>query len=94
MAQGIDDVIARWHRYMDGELPDGLAELLRRHSCSALIPTVADAGDGILVLDQAPGLALTQHLYRGAAPDGVVPLDPQVLITALDTLRTLHPAPG
>jgi hypothetical protein len=28
MAQGIDDVIARWHRYMDGELPDGLDELL------------------------------------------------------------------
>lgn len=67
--------------------PARMAELLRRHSCSALIPTVADAGDGILVLDQAPGLALTQHLYRGAAPDGVVPLDPQVLITALDTLR-------
>lgn len=24
----IDDVIARWHRYMDGELPGGLNELL------------------------------------------------------------------
>lgn len=24
----IDDVIARWHRYMDGELPGGLDELL------------------------------------------------------------------
>ncbi|RBY90258.1 nuclear transport factor 2 family protein [Blastococcus sp. TBT05-19] len=24
----IDDVIARWHRYMSGELPDGLDELL------------------------------------------------------------------
>lgn len=24
----IDDVIARWHRYMDGELPDGLDGLL------------------------------------------------------------------
>ena len=24
----IDDVIARWHRYMQGELPGGLAELL------------------------------------------------------------------
>ena len=24
----IEDVIGRWHRYMDGELPGGLGELL------------------------------------------------------------------
>ena len=28
MDDGIDDVIARWHRYMAGELPGGLDELL------------------------------------------------------------------
>ncbi|MGJ9405344.1 phosphotransferase family protein [Nesterenkonia aurantiaca] len=88
--------------YLKVVRPARMTELLRRHSCSPLNPSVADAGDGILVLDQAPGLALTQHLYRGAAPGGtapsgtspteipaagVAPLDPQVLITALETLR-------
>ncbi|MBO0594313.1 phosphotransferase [Nesterenkonia sp. E16_7] len=82
-------VSARGQRavYLKVVRPARAQQLLARHGCSELIPAVADAGDGILVLDQAPGLALTSLLYRPTAPADVVLPDPQVLISALETLR-------
>lgn len=82
-------VSARGRRtlYLKVVRPTRAQQLLARHGCSELIPAVADAGDGILVLDEAPGLALTSLLYRPTAPADVVLPDPQVLITALETLR-------
>ncbi|TDS87230.1 MULTISPECIES: phosphotransferase [Nesterenkonia] len=76
--------------YLKVVRPSRTAQLLARHGCSPLIPAVADAGDGILVIDQAPGLALTSLLYRPAAQADLqltVPPDPEVLISALETLR-------
>ncbi|MGJ9373971.1 phosphotransferase [Nesterenkonia sp. CF4.4] len=72
--------------YLKVVRPARAAQLLQRHRCSPLIPATADAGDGILVLDQAPGLALTHHLHRATAPADVGPLDPSVLPAALQTL--------
>ncbi|PRZ14175.1 phosphotransferase [Nesterenkonia sandarakina] len=81
--------------YLKVVRPARAAQLLRRHRCSPLIPASADAGDGILVLDQAPGLALTHHLHGAVAPADVGPIDPAVLLAALDTLhpKTLQMPP-
>ncbi|MCH8561973.1 aminoglycoside phosphotransferase family protein [Nesterenkonia sp. YGD6] len=85
--------------YLKVVRPARVQQLLERHGCSVLIPAIADAGDGILVIDQAPGLALTHHLYRPTSqadsPVDVVLPDPQVLIRALETLRpeTLRMSP-
>lgn len=73
--------------YLKVVRPARAAQLLQRHRCSPLIPASADAGDGILVLDQAPGLALTHHLHGAVAPADVGPIDPAVLLAALDTLH-------
>lgn len=73
--------------YLKVVRPSRVAQLLQRHRCSGLIPAIADAGDGILILDQAPGLPLTEHLHRACPPAHVHPLNPRVAISALETLR-------
>lgn len=73
--------------YLKVVRPSRVAQLLQRHRCSGLIPGIADAGDGILILDQAPGLPLTEHLHRACPPAHVHPLNPRVAISALETLR-------
>ncbi len=66
--------------------PHKLPELLARHLACSLIPSTADLGDGILAVDQAPGLALTDLLYLPSSPMPGVRIDPQVILRALDSL--------
>ena len=67
--------------------PKRVPTLLIRHMSSPLIPTVIDIGEGILVLDQAQGLPLVNHLYRPLAPEQGRGIDLQVVLAALDTLH-------
>lgn len=66
--------------------PHKLPELLTRHLACSLIPSTADLGDGILAVDQAPGVALTDLLYLPSSPLPGVRIDPQVILRALDSL--------
>ncbi|WP_062078911.1 phosphotransferase family protein [Demequina globuliformis] len=65
--------------------PDRAGDLLHRHRLSALAPRALDAGDGIVLVAQAAGWAMTEALHR---TDGTPPavVEPAVLIAALDTL--------
>ncbi|WP_152649265.1 phosphotransferase [Demequina flava] len=65
--------------------PDRAGELLHRHRLSSLAPRALDAGDGIVLVAQADGAAMTEALHRrdGSEPGHVTGAS---LITALDTL--------
>lgn len=73
--------------YLKVVRPARAAQLLQRHRCSSLIPGIGDAGDGVLVIAEAPGVPLTRHLYRSTAPTDVGQLEPSVLLEALQSLR-------
>lgn len=66
--------------------PARAPELLHRHDLCPPAPEAADAGDGIVVLQEAPGLSLTSHLYRPPGDDRSTPeIDASVLFSALET---------
>lgn len=66
--------------------PYRAAELLHRHTLCPPAPTAADAGDGIVVLQEAPGMSLVSHLYRAGGDDRQVPhIETPVLFEALTT---------
>ncbi|WP_191089729.1 phosphotransferase [Nesterenkonia ebinurensis] len=66
--------------------PQKMPELLARHLACSLIPSTADLGDGILAVDQAPGVTLTDLLYLPSSPLPGIRIDPQVILRALDSL--------
>ncbi|WP_161794268.1 phosphotransferase family protein [Demequina sediminicola] len=65
--------------------PERAYDLLHRHRLSSLAPRALDAGDGIILVAQAAGVAMTEALHR---PGGGQPaqIDPTILTRALDTL--------
>lgn len=67
--------------------PSRAGELLRRHELCPYAPHAADAGEGIIVLQQAAGRSLASHLYRPSG-DGrpVADIDPQLLLRPLDRI--------
>lgn len=66
--------------------PHKMAELAARHRACTLIPPTADLGDGILAIDQAPGTALTDLLHLSTSPNPGLRVDPQVILSALNSL--------
>ncbi len=63
--------------------PDAARRVLDRHGACALAPRAYDAGDGIVVIEGAAGLPLTEYFYRADAPRHV---DPRILVDALDSI--------
>lgn len=65
--------------------PERAEALLSRHRMTALAPKSYDAGDGIVVVEEAQGTPMTRALHR---PDGSPPaqLTAQMLIDAMDSL--------
>ncbi|WP_218220494.1 phosphotransferase [Nesterenkonia sp. Act20] len=82
--------------YLKVVRPAKVPGLLQRHRCSRLSPPAADAGEGILVIPEAPGMPLTHHLYRptpSTARGGqahhhepVPRVHPKTITSALDSL--------
>lgn len=68
--------------------PRKLPELLARHRTSTLVPPTADLGDGILAVDQAPGISLAQLLYTPHSPNPGVRISPGVVLSALDSMTS------
>ncbi|MDE0573010.1 aminoglycoside phosphotransferase family protein [Demequina sp. B12] len=65
--------------------PERAYDLLHRHRLSSLAPRALDAGDGIVLVAQAPGVAMTEALHRTDGSDAAQ-IDPDILMRALDTL--------
>ncbi len=65
--------------------PDRAEAMLRRHRLVELAPLAVDAGDGIVVVQEADGVPMTRALHR---PDGsdAATIDPSMLIEAMDNL--------
>lgn len=72
--------------------PSKAAELLARHRACTLTPPTTDLGGGILMMDQAPGVALTELLYQPSSPNPEVSITPDVIISALQAItpQALH----
>ena len=67
--------------------PDRAQALLNRHQMSQHAPKAFDAGDGIVVVQEAEGTPMTRALHR---PDGSPPaqLRSEMLIACMDALPT------
>lgn len=65
--------------------PERAEAMLARHRMCDLSPLALDAGDGIVVVQEAEGIPMTRALHR---PDGSEPaaIDPQMLLAAMDRL--------
>ncbi|MFW2514365.1 phosphotransferase [Demequina sp. SO4-13] len=65
--------------------PERAEAMLARHRMCELAPLALDAGDGIVVVQEAHGIPMTRALHR---PDGSDPaaIDPQMLLAAMDRL--------
>lgn len=65
--------------------PERAAAMLARHRMCDLAPIALDAGDGIVVVQEAHGTPMTRALHR---PDGSdpAPIDPAMLLAAMDRL--------
>ncbi|MFW7415232.1 phosphotransferase [Demequina sp. SO4-18] len=65
--------------------PERAEAMLARHRMCDLAPLALDAGDGIVVVQEADGVPMTRALHR---PDGSDPaqIDPQMLLAAMDRL--------
>ena len=65
--------------------PDRAEAMLRRHRLTELAPLAVDAGDGIVVVQEASGVPMTRALHR---PDGsdAARIDPQMILAAMDSL--------
>ena len=65
--------------------PDRAEAMLRRHRMCDLAPLAVDAGDGIVVVQEATGVPMTRALHR---PDGsdAAHIDPQIILEAMDAL--------
>lgn len=63
--------------------PDAARRVLDRHEACAMAPRAYDAGDGIVVIEGAAGLPLTEYFYR---PDFPRRVDPRILVDALDSI--------
>ncbi|WP_084103597.1 phosphotransferase [Demequina sp. NBRC 110056] len=65
--------------------PDRAEAMLRRHQLTELAPLAVDAGDGIVVVQEASGVPMTRALHR---PDGsdAASIDPRMILEAMDNL--------
>lgn len=65
--------------------PERAEAMLVCHRMCELSPLALDAGDGIVVVQEADGVPMTRAMHR---PDGTDPatIDPTMLITAMDRL--------
>jgi hypothetical protein len=64
--------------------PKQASALLQRHLATPLAPRAWEAGEGVLVTEQAQGRPLIELLYTSGS---ATTLDPQALIAALDTIE-------
>lgn len=60
--------------------------LLRRYAACSLAPSAADAGQGLIVTEAAAGRALTDLLHRPSSPHPGLWIQPQAVLSALDSL--------
>lgn len=72
---------------------------LRRHALAWGAPGAVDLGEGLIMLEQAPGLPLTEHLHQPGSRAGtdsaaLARLTPQTLLSPLDRLGTDAEAAG
>lgn len=67
--------------------PHKVAELLDRHAGCDLTPATADLGDGIILLDEARGVPLTELLYHPVSPNPGITVEPEVILSALEGLN-------
>ncbi|GIG54657.1 phosphotransferase [Demequina activiva] len=65
--------------------PERAEAMLRRHRMCELAPLAVDAGDGIVVVQEASGVPMTRALHR---PDGsdAARIDPAAILAAMDSL--------
>ncbi len=76
--------------------PDRAEAMLARHRLCDLAPRAWDAGNGIVVVEEASGTPMTRALHR---PDGSAPanIDAEMLLTAMERLpdeaNALDPRP-
>lgn len=72
--------------------PERAALQLRRHALAPSAPRALGLGDGIVMLEQAAGLPLTEHLHRqgpcreGTDDEALRRLTPETLLSPLDQL--------
>lgn len=66
--------------------PRKLVQLRARHLASTLFPPTADLGDGILAVQEAPGISLAQLLYIPQSPNPGVLVTPETILCALDSI--------
>lgn len=66
--------------------PRKMDQLIARHRACALVPPTADLGDGILAVDQAAGIAMTQLLHFPSSPAPGVRISPETVLSALDSI--------
>ena len=66
--------------------PHKVPELLARHRACTLTPATVDLGEGMLLMEQAPGLALTELLHQPSAPHPGVRVDPGAVLSALQAV--------
>lgn len=77
------DGLRTW--YVKVVRPERAEAMLARHRMCDLAPLALDAGDGIVVVQEADGTPMTRALHR---PDGTDParIDPAMLLAAMDRL--------
>ncbi|WP_120004460.1 phosphotransferase family protein [Nesterenkonia muleiensis] len=66
--------------------PRRIAELVARHRACTLAPPAADLGDGILAVDQAPGVSMTDLLYLPNSPNPGVRISPETVLSGLESI--------
>lgn len=64
--------------------PDRAALVLQRHALAEIAPRAFDAGEGIVVIEAAEGVPLTEFFYRQSSRRDISPV---ALVEALDTLH-------
>lgn len=72
--------------YLKVVRPRRAGELLARHQACRLAPRAADAGDGVVVIEQAAGRSVTDLLHRPTSPAPGVRIAPEAVLTALESL--------
>lgn len=66
--------------------PKKVPELLARHRACTLTPPTTDVGDGILVMEHAPGVSMAELMYWPSSPNPGVAITPEVIVSALDSV--------